>query len=97
MDSSELVDVLAARWKAICPSHESSQFTNKRAACGCGARLGKATVPTFPAVMARLSFQRAVGNSSTGSPWDFAFKISEQKKQIANLPFASQSVACRIS
>jgi hypothetical protein len=43
----------------------------------------------LPDEIARLSFHRAVGNSSTGRPWFFALRISEQKKQIANFPLAS--------
>src|SRR5437773_8256384 len=54
--------------KGDLPSRERSQFTNKRAAWGWGGWLGKANEPTFPAEMARLSFQRTAGNSSTGSP-----------------------------
>src|ERR1044072_8857709 len=62
IDSSELVDVLAARCKAVCPSRERSQLTNNRAAFGLGGWLGKATEPMFPDEIARLSFQRAVGD-----------------------------------
>jgi hypothetical protein len=72
-------------------------LTNKRAAFGFGGWLGKATDPLLPEEIARLSFHRPVRNSSTGRPWFLALRISEQKKQIANFPLASQSVAWRMA